>query len=76
MAPGLPGLEIIPFRVAAYNTKKGAMDFFDPSNAGDFLFISGSKMRKLARDGEDPPSGFMCPTGWKVVSGYYSSIAK
>ena len=76
LAPGLPGLEIIPFRVAAYNTKKNAMDFFDPENAGDFLFISGSKMRKLARDGEMPPNGFMCPTGWDVVSGYYRSLAK
>eukprot|EP00049_Salpingoeca_infusionum_P017636 m.353831 g.353831 ORF g.353831 m.353831 type:complete len:608 (+) comp16840_c0_seq1:150-1973(+) len=74
MAPGLGDLEIIPFRVAAYNTKKGAMDFFDPTKAEDFLFISGSKMRKLARDQEDPPSGFMCPSGWKVVSGYYSSL--
>eukprot|EP00730_Choanoeca_flexa_P003154 TRINITY_DN1130_c0_g1_i1.p1 TRINITY_DN1130_c0_g1~~TRINITY_DN1130_c0_g1_i1.p1 ORF type:complete len:608 (+),score=178.81 TRINITY_DN1130_c0_g1_i1:70-1893(+) len=76
MAPGLDGLEIIPFRVAAYNTKKGAMDFFDPAQKDDFLFISGSKMRKFAREGEDPPKGFMCPSGWKVVSGYYQSVAK
>ncbi|EDQ90282.1 uncharacterized protein MONBRDRAFT_20656 [Monosiga brevicollis MX1] len=73
LAPGLEGLEIIPFRVAAYNTKKGAMDFFDPSKKDDFLFISGSKMRKFAREGEDPPSGFMCPSGWKVVSEFYQS---
>ncbi|KAF4522956.1 hypothetical protein B566_EDAN009546 [Ephemera danica] len=32
MAPGLAGLEILPFRVAAYNKVKGAMDFFDPKN--------------------------------------------
>jgi len=75
MAPGLPSLEIIPFRVAAYNKGKQAMDFFDPARAEEFMFISGSKMRKYAREGEDPPSGFMCPTGWKVVSGYYQAKA-
>lgn len=30
MAPGLTSVEIIPFRVAAYNKVKGAMDFYDP----------------------------------------------
>uniref|UniRef100_A0A8C5NG85 Bifunctional 3'-phosphoadenosine 5'-phosphosulfate synthase 2-like n=1 Tax=Gouania willdenowi TaxID=441366 RepID=A0A8C5NG85_GOUWI len=30
MAPGLTSVEIIPFRVAAYNKAKKAMDFFDP----------------------------------------------
>ena len=44
MAPGLDKLEIVPFRVAAYNDRKQAMDFFDPSNAGDFTFISGTKV--------------------------------
>jgi len=76
LAPGLPSLEIIPFRVAAYHTGKKAMDFFDETKASDFMFISGTKMRKFARTGEMPPDGFMCPTGWKVVSDYYQSIAK
>lgn len=30
MAPGLTSVEIIPFRVAAYNKIKKAMDFYDP----------------------------------------------
>lgn len=30
MAPGLTSVEIIPFRVAAYNKTKKAMDFYDP----------------------------------------------
>lgn len=30
MAPGLTSVEIIPFRVAAYNKVKKAMDFYDP----------------------------------------------
>ena len=49
MAPGLPQLEIIPFRVAAYDTKAKAMDFFDPKRKEDFDFISGTRMRGLAR---------------------------
>lgn len=30
MAPGLTSVEIIPFRVAAYNKTKKAMDFYSP----------------------------------------------
>ena len=37
------------------------MAFFDPSRKGDFDFISGTRMRALARSGETPPSGFMAP---------------
>ena len=66
MAPGLTELEIVPFKVAAYNTKLGSMDFFDPDKKDDYEFISGTKMRKLARDGEHPPDGFMAPKAWKV----------
>uniref|UniRef100_A0A672KPV2 Bifunctional 3'-phosphoadenosine 5'-phosphosulfate synthase 1 n=1 Tax=Sinocyclocheilus grahami TaxID=75366 RepID=A0A672KPV2_SINGR len=32
MAPGLISLEIVPFKVAAYNKAKKAMDFYDPKN--------------------------------------------
>ena len=76
MAPGLSSLEIIPFKVAAYNKEKGAMDFFDPAQADKFQFISGSKMRKFAREGVEPPSGFMCPSGWAIVSKFYQDRAK
>ena len=41
MAPGLTQLEIVPFKVAAYNKKKGVMDFFDPDKRDDYIFISG-----------------------------------
>ena len=74
MAPGMTQLEIVPFRVAAYNLKKKAMDFFDPEKKEDFLFISGTKMRGLARSGEDPPEGFMAPSAWKVMSDFYQSL--
>jgi 3'-phosphoadenosine 5'-phosphosulfate synthase len=74
MAPGLPSLEILPFRVAAYHTGLKKMAFFDPAKADEFMFISGTKMRKYARSGEQPPDGFMCPTGWKVLSEYYQAL--
>ena len=46
---GLKQLEIIPFRVAAYDKKAGQMAFFDPKRRDDFDFISGTRMRALAR---------------------------
>lgn len=76
MAPGLTSVEIIPFRVAAYNLTKRAMDFYDKERHSEFEFISGTKMRKLARSGEDPPEGFMAPKAWKVLTDYYSSLQK
>lgn len=74
MAPGLEKLNILPFRVAAYDTKVNKMAFFDPTRAKDFLFISGTKMRAYAKSGQNPPEGFMCPSGWKVLVKYYESL--
>ncbi|XP_050267645.1 ATP sulfurylase 2 [Quercus robur] len=74
MAPGLEKLNILPFRVAAYDTVEKKMAFFEPSRAKDFLFISGTKMRTYARTGENPPDGFMCPAGWNVLVKYYESL--
>ncbi|KAJ8318503.1 hypothetical protein KUTeg_003594 [Tegillarca granosa] len=74
MAPGLTQLEIVPFRVAAYNTKLKQMDFYNPEKKEDYDFISGTRMRKLAREGQTPPDGFMAPKAWKVISEYYQSL--
>lgn len=74
MAPGLTQLEIIPFRVAAYDKTVQQMAFFDPSRKDDFDFISGTRMRALARSGELPPNGFMVPGAWKVLANYYKSL--
>ncbi|KAL8171156.1 hypothetical protein V2J09_022960 [Rumex salicifolius] len=74
MAPGLERLNILPFKVAAYDKTQNKMAFFDPSRPQDFVFISGTKMRTLAKNGENPPNGFMCPGGWKVLVDYYESI--
>ncbi|CAL9039587.1 ATP sulfurylase 1, chloroplastic-like [Musa acuminata AAA Group] len=75
MAPGLERLNILPFKVAAYDKKQKKMAFFDPSRHQDFLFISGTKMRTLAKNRENPPDGFMCPGGWDVLVEYYDSVA-
>lgn len=32
------------------------------------------QMRTYARTGENPPDGFMCPGGWKVLVNYYKSL--
>ncbi|KAI4465955.1 bifunctional 3'-phosphoadenosine 5'-phosphosulfate synthase [Holotrichia oblita] len=76
MASGLKYLEIIPFKVAAYDTKHRKMALFDPSRKQDFDFISGTRMRGLAKSGEDPPDGFMAPKAWKVLAEYYQSLRK
>lgn len=75
MAPGLERLNILPFRVAAYDKSQRKMAFFDPTRPDDFIFISGTKMRNFAKSGESPPDGFMCPGGWKVLVDYYQSLA-
>ncbi|KAF2880879.1 hypothetical protein ILUMI_25295 [Ignelater luminosus] len=74
MAPGLTTLEIIPFKVAAYDMKHKQMAFFDPSRKEDFDFISGTRMRSLARNGENPPQGFMSPKAWNILSQYYQAL--
>lgn len=74
MAPGLTHLEIIPFRVAAYDIKNKCMAFYEPSRKDDFDFISGTRMRGLARTGQNPPDGFMAPKAWKILSEYYQNL--
>jgi len=69
-------LVILPFKVAAYDRSVGEMAFFDPKRKDDFLFISGTKMRGFARNGELPPDGFMEPKAWSILADYYKSLAK
>lgn len=69
----LNGVDVLPFKVAAYNKKTESMEFFGGPGCvkEDFEFISGSRMRQMAKDGIEPPKGFMSPAGWKVLSAYY-----
>ena len=66
--------QILPFRVAAYDKSVSQMAFFDPKRKQDFDFISGTRMRTLARTGQNPPDGFMEPKAWKILSEYYQSL--
>jgi len=75
-APGLQKVQLLPFTFASYDQKAGKMAFFDPARKEDFVSISGSKMRKLAREGKSPPSGFMDPEGWDILVKYYQSLEK
>uniref|UniRef100_A0A6M2DQY8 Putative bifunctional atp sulfurylase/adenosine 5'-phosphosulfate kinase n=1 Tax=Xenopsylla cheopis TaxID=163159 RepID=A0A6M2DQY8_XENCH len=74
MAPGLDGLEILPFRVAAYDKSVSKMTFFDPSRKQDFDFISGTRMRGLAKNGQMPPDGFMVPSAWEILAQFYRNL--
>lgn len=47
IARGLQNLEIIPFKVAAYDKKYKKMSFLDTKRKEDFEFISGTKMRGM-----------------------------
>uniref|UniRef100_A0A915CTV3 Sulphate adenylyltransferase catalytic domain-containing protein n=1 Tax=Ditylenchus dipsaci TaxID=166011 RepID=A0A915CTV3_9BILA len=60
MAPGLPNLEIIPFRVAAYDHKQQKMVFVEESHA------------QLCQTRLCPPDGFMCPEAWGVLAKHYT----
>jgi len=72
----LGGVEVVPFKVAAYNKKSSQMEFFGGPGCvkEDFEFISGSRMRQMAKDGENPPSGFMSQKGWEILAAYYKAL--
>lgn len=72
----LNGVEVLPFKVAAYNKPNQRMEFFGGPGCvkEDFEFISGSRMRQMAKDGETLPPGFMSEKGWEVLSAYYKSL--
>jgi len=66
-------LQLLPFKFASYDKVAGKMAFFDPARKDDFVSISGTKMRGMARDGKTPPDGFMDPEGWQVLVKFYQS---
>ncbi|CAD7928345.1 unnamed protein product [Amoebophrya sp. A25] len=69
-------MTIVPFQFASYDKTVGEMRFFDPKRKDDFISISGTKMRALARAGETPPKGFMDEDGWQVLVDYYQSLTQ
>merc|ERR1712193_479796 len=62
-------LKLLPFKFASYDKTKGQMDFFDPARKGDFESISGSKMRKMAREGRRLPPGSWIRTDGRSLWG-------
>jgi len=53
------------------------MEFFGPGSKNeDFDFVSGSRMRSMAKNNENPPTGFMSQKGWEVLSDYYRNLTE
>ena len=89
-SPGIGDMQMLSFVKVMYDVTDNVMKEPDPSRPQDFISISGSKMRLLARNGAHPcsptdiptdlvgancvPSGFMVPKGWDMVVDYYKNI--
>ncbi len=89
-SPGLQGMQMLSFVKVMYDISDNVMKVPDQSRMQDFISISGTKMRLLARNGATPcsptniptdlvaanciPSGFMVPDGWETVVDYYRNI--
>lgn len=89
-SPGIGSMKMLSFVKVMYDITDNVMKVPDDSRLEDFISISGSKMRLLARNGAVPcsptniptdlvdancvPSGFMVPKGWDIVVDYYRNI--
>lgn len=40
----------------------------------DYDFISGTRMRTMAKNNVSPPAGFMSQQGWEVLADYYRKL--
>ena len=82
-------MSLLSFDKFYYDKADHSMKAMDESRPDDFISISGSKMRALARQGAVPctdpipsdllaancvPQGFMVPSGWAIVCDYYQNI--
>lgn len=68
-------VEICPFKVAALNKHTSKMEFLGPQSKNeDYDFISGTRMRTMAKNNENPPAGFMSQKGWDVLAEYYRNL--
>jgi 3'-phosphoadenosine 5'-phosphosulfate synthase len=89
MSPGQDPMNILPFAPVSYDKRDNTMKAKDPHRLDDFIDISGTKMRTLAKNGavQCPqkipsdlikencvPPGFMVPSGWDIVSKYYQDV--
>lgn len=56
-------------------TRANLSSFFFPSKLISKQPCLSTQMRTLARNRENPPDGFMCPSGWEVLVKYYDNLA-
>lgn len=89
-SPGIGDMQMLSFVKVMYDITDNIMKEPDERRMDDFISISGTKMRTLARNGAVPcskdniptdlvlancvPQGFMIPKGWEVVVDYYKNI--
>jgi 3'-phosphoadenosine 5'-phosphosulfate synthase len=89
-SPGIGDMQMLSFVKVMYDITDNVMKVPDESRMQDFISISGTKMRLLARNGAVPcsktniptdlveanciPSGFMVPKGWDGVVDYYKHV--
>jgi len=89
-SPGIGDMKMLSFVKVMYDVSDNVMKVPDESRMDDFISISGTKMRTLARQGAVPcpvndiptdllqanciPAGFMVPKGWNQVVDYYKNI--
>ncbi|KAL7539751.1 hypothetical protein ACHAXR_009573 [Thalassiosira sp. AJA248-18] len=89
-SPGIGSMNMLSFVKVMYDITDNVMKVPDETRLDDFISISGSKMRLLARNGAVPcsatdiptdlveancvPKGFMVPKGWDIVVDYYRNI--
>ena len=89
-SPGIGDMKMLSFVKVMYDTADNIMKVPDENRMDDFISISGTKMRLLARNGahlcspdDIPtdlvsanciPSGFMVPNGWDGVVDYYKNV--
>lgn len=89
-SPAIGDMQMLSFVKVMYDTTDNVMKVPDESRMSDFISISGSKMRLLAKNGATlcsrtniptdlvkancVPAGFMVPNGWSKVVDYYRNI--
>lgn len=65
MAPGMEEFEILSFTKVYYDVTDHTMKPLDTQRKHDFLSISGSRMRKMAKEGLQKCTGDAIPPGWE-----------
>lgn len=90
-SPGIGGMKMLSFVKVKYDIRDNKMKIPDPDREDDFISISGTLMRLLARRGAVPcpdkiptdledanciPNGFMVPDGWNLVVDYYKNVGE